>query len=289
MNGVFSLKQPVFDFASYIVLALVILLGTILLANIVRRLLGKFFEKLSEDEKTNVSQYSFIKHLLTGLIYICGIGLAVSMIPPLKNISISLFAGSGILAIIIGFAAQHSFANIVSGIFITIFKPFRVGDRIKMMGKDITGTVEDITLRHTIIRTFENKRVVVPNSVISTEVVENSNIIDEKICKFVEMGISYGSDVNKAKSIMYEEAMKHKETIDVRDEVQNENNDPIVSVRVIGLNDSAVMLRAWIWTKDQPTAFQLGCDLYESIKSRFDQEGIEIPFPHRKIVYENKT
>jgi small conductance mechanosensitive channel len=211
------------------------------------------------------------------------------VIPPLKNVSISLFAGSGILAIIIGFAAQQSFANIVSGIFITLFKPFRIGDRVKLLGKEITGVVEDITLRHTVIRTFENKRIIVPNSVISTEVVENSNLIDAKICKFVEIGISYGSDLDRAKAIMCEEAMRHPETIDNRNEEQRRNQDPVVPVRVVGFGESAVLLRAWVWAKDQPTAFQLGCDLYERLKMRFDQAGIEIPFPHRKIIYTGKA
>ena len=139
-------------------------------------------------------------------------------------------------------------------------------------------------VRHAIIRTFENKRVVIPNSVISTELVENANLIEEKICKLIDMGISYGSDVQKAKQIMREEAEKHPLTIDNRDDEQKANNDPVVMTRLIGFADSSVTLRAWVWTVDQPSAFQLGCDLYESIKARFEAEGVEIPFPHRKIV-----
>ncbi len=284
MDQLSALKGSVLHVITYTGLAVVILLLTVLLANYARRLFTRLFEVDGNGKKMPAPQYSFVKHLVTAAIYILGVALAVSVIPPLRSVSISLFAGSGILAIIIGFAAQQSFANIVSGIFITIFKPFRIGDRVKMMGKDITGVVEDITLRHTVIRTFENKRVLIPNSVISTELVENANIIDEKICKLIEMGISYGSDVKKAKRIMREEAEKHPLTIDNRDEVQKANNDPVVMTRVLGFTDSAVTLRAWVWTKDQPSAFQLGCELYESIKERFDAEGIEIPFPHRKIV-----
>lgn len=284
MNNFLEWKGPVINVMSYTAIAVLILCVTVLVANYARRLFIRFLETDADGNRIKAPQYSFLKHLITAVIYILGIALAVSLIPPLRSLSISLFAGSGILAIIIGFAAQQSFANIVSGVFITIFKPFRIGDRVKMMGKDITGLVEDITLRHTIIRTFENKRVVIPNSVISTELVENANLIDEKICKLIDMGISYGSDVKKAKQIMREEGEKHPLTIDNRDDVQKENNDPVVMTRVTGFADSAVLLRAWVWTKDQPSAFQLGCDLYESIKERFDAEGIEIPFPHRKIV-----
>ena len=284
MSSFSDLRDPVVSVLTYSSLAVVILCATVVVAHYMRKIFVRILETDADGNRIKASQYSFLKHLLTALIYILGTGLAVSLIPPLRSVSISLFAGSGVLALIIGFAAQHSFANIVSGIFITIFKPFRIGDRVKMMGKDITGVVEDITLRHTIIRTFENKRVVIPNSVISTELVENANLIEEKICKLIDMGISYGSDVQKAKRIMREEAEKHPLTIDNRDDEQKANNDPVVMTRLIGFADSSVTLRAWVWTVDQPSAFQLGCDLYESIKARFEAEGVEIPFPHRKIV-----
>lgn len=285
------MKEPIVPFYNFIVqicIALFILLLTVFIAGFFRRAFNRFLNNTSEKMKINMGHYAFIKHLLTAIIYLCGIGFAIYLIPPLRNLSISIFAGSGILAVIIGFASQHSLANIVSGMFITIFKPFCVGDRVKMLGKEITGVVEDITLRHTIIRTFENKRVIIPNAVISTEVVENASIIDEKICKYLEIGISYDSNIDKAIELMRDEAMKHPETIDARDSDQRENNDPVVVIRVMSFGDSSVNLRAWVWAKDQATAFQLGCDLNKSIKERFDKEGIEIPFPYRTIVQKEK-
>lgn len=262
-------------------------LATILLANLVRRTFRNFSERSSAQLRVNPQQYIFIKHLLTGSIYLCGISIAIYMIPPFRNLALSIFASSGILAAVIGFASQQSIANIVSGLFITIFKPFRVGDRIKMPARDVTGTVEDITLRHTVIKTFENKRVIVPNSVISTDLIENSNLVDERICKLIDIGISYDSDMDKAMEIIRDEAMKHPEMIDNRDAAERTKGSPAVVVRVTGFSDSAVNLRAWVWAVDQPAAFRMGCDLYKSIKQRFGKEGVEIPFPHRTIVYKN--
>ncbi len=206
------------------------------------------------------------------------------MIPSLRTLSVSLFAGAGIVAVIIGFASQHAFANIVSGVFIVIFKPFRVGDRITI-GANLRGIVEDINLRHTVIKTFENKRIIVPNSVISNEYVENSSIADEKICRFIEFGISYDSDIDKAMKIMENESLKHPLHIDARTDEEKESNEPVINVKVIGFTDSSVTLRAWVWTKDAPDAFKLNCDLNKSIKESFDREGIEIPFPYRTVVY----
>jgi small-conductance mechanosensitive channel len=101
------------------------------------------------------------------------------------------------------------------------------------------------------------------------------------------MGISYDSDIDLAKSIMKDEILKHPLFVDNRTEEQIEEGEDIVPVRVIMMGESSVNLRAWSWAENPPDAFVMGCDLLESIKKRFDKEGIEIPFPHRTLVYKN--
>jgi small-conductance mechanosensitive channel len=260
------------------------LLITILTAYVFRNAYKKYLRNASSEISLTLRQHYFLLQLATVFIYLIGIGISIYLIPPLRSLSLSMFAGSGIFAIVIGFASQQALANIVGGIFIIIFKPFVVGDRVSLIGKAIHGTIETITLRHTVIRTWENKRVIVPNSIISTEMVENSNFQDERICRFVEIGISYDSDVDKAMAIMTEEALKHPSEIDFRTPEDIENEVPEVLVRVIGFGDSSVNLRANVWAKDLPSGFQMHCDLNKNIKKRFDSEGIEIPFPHRTIV-----
>jgi small-conductance mechanosensitive channel len=208
-------------------------------------------------------------------------------IPKLKTLSLTLFAGAGILTAIALFASQTAFANIVSGVFIVIFKPFRVNDIVDV-GNLTKGRVEDITLRHTVIRNFENRRLIIPNSVISSEVIVNSSIIDERTCNFIEMGISYDSDIDTAMEIMRDLAMKHPNFLDNRTEDEKKAGRPSVVVRVIGFGDSSVNLRAFVWSKDHSTGFELKTDLHKLIKEEFDRKGIEIPFPYRTIVYKNK-
>ena len=271
------------------ILIIIILISALIIERIVRKLLHKSFEKSSKFIKVDHTQYAVLKHITSAVIYMVGIGVAIFMIPALKTLSISLFAGAGVLAIVIGFASQTAFSNIVSGIFIAIVKPFRVGDTIQFgSNSDKRGTIEDITLRHTVIRNFENKRFVVPNSIISNEIIENYNLGDDKICRFVEFGISYDSDIDKAMKIMRSEAMKHPHLLDNRKKEEKDKGIPAVVIRVIGFSDSSVNLRAWVWTKDPPSAYELGCDLNKSIKERFDKEGIEIPFPYRTIVYKDQ-
>jgi small-conductance mechanosensitive channel len=144
--------------------------------------------------------------------------------------------------------------------------------------------VEDITLRHTVIRDFENRRVVIPNSIISDEVILNSDMEDGRVIKWIDVGISYESDVDLAKEILQELGENHPLSIDGRTPEQLELGLPKVMVRVIGLGEYSVNLRAWVWTKDNADAFALGCDVFEQVHARYKEAGIEIPYPHRTLV-----
>ncbi|NNC94620.1 MAG: mechanosensitive ion channel family protein [Chitinophagales bacterium] len=271
---------------SRMIVAASIIVMTFLFQRVFVRIFNKIINKSSEEIHNDPTNYKFLRHAISALIFIVGFGAAIYSIPVLRTLANSMLAGAGILAVAIGFASQQAFSNIISGIFIVLFKPFRVNDRIQI--KDtITGIVEDITLRHTVIRNFENRRVIIPNSVISQETLVNSDIVDEKICKVMDIGIGYGSDIEKARRIIQEEAMKHPGYIDNRNEEQLENNEHPVMVRAMGWGDFSVNLRVWIWSPDAPTAFKMGCDLYESIKKRFEQDGVEIPFPYRNVIHHN--
>jgi len=184
----------------------------------------------------------------------------------------------------VGFASQQALSNIISGMFIIVFKPFRVNDRLKLKD-NLHGIVEDISLRHTVIRDFENRRIIIPNSIISNEVLVNANYVDDLICRFVEIGISYDANIEKAKKIMQEEVLAHPNFVDNRTPEEKAAGEHPVKVRVIAMGDFFINLRAWAWAHDPPSAFVMGCDLLESIKARFDREGVEIPFPYRTIVY----
>ncbi|MBO6793672.1 MAG: mechanosensitive ion channel family protein [Balneolaceae bacterium] len=260
------------------------ILGTIIIASTVNYLFTKAIKRTEDsDDDDDITNLKFLKRGVGVLIYITGIGVSIYMIPQLRVLATTMFAGAGVLAIAIGFASQQALANIIGGIFIVIFKPYKINDRIELR-TTLSGVVEDINLRHTVIRNFLNQRIIIPNSVISNEILVNSNYEDDRITKWIEMGISYDSDIDLAKKIMKEEVAAHPLFIDARTDEQKEKGEPLVHVRVISMGESSVNLRAWANAKDSADAFVLGCDLLESIKKRFDKEGIEIPFPHRTIV-----
>lgn len=267
-------------------IVVITLVFAIIFSRILRFIMNRFFIRSAKKLNVDHTKYNFLKNAVSFLVFLTALIVIFIMIPQLKTLGLTLTAGAGIITAIMIFASQQAFSNIISGIFIVIFQPFRVNDHIKI-GDLFVGYVEDITLRHTVIRNYENRRIIIPNSVISSETIINSNIIEDKICNFFELGISYDSDIDKAIEIIRDEAKKHPNFIDNRTEEERMDNSPEVVIRVINLGDWSVNLRAYIWSENSPSGFIMKCDLRKSIKERFDKEGIEIPFPHRTVVFKN--
>ena len=265
-----------------------ILITAYILSVVSRRLLNRTIKRKSSDLKEDPTKFVFLKNSLTLIILLIAVIIIFLITPQLNDIGKGLFAGAGILAATIGFASQKVFSNILSGIFILMFKPFRVRDTIEVRSDSLKGVVEEITLRHTVIRDYENRRIIIPNSLVSETTLINSSIVEEKIKKHVEFGISYDSDVDKAKRIITEEILKHPNYLDNRSEEDKAAGDQKVLIRMISLGDFSVNLRAYVWANSNDDAFVLQCDVLESVKKRFDKEGIEIPFPYRTLVFKNR-
>ena len=264
--------------------AILIIIGAAIITRVCRWLIGKSYMANSKRLRIDKTRSKFFQNAISLIIWILAIGTVISLIPRLKHLAVTLFASAGILIAIAGFAAQQAFSNIISGVFIVMFRPFRVGDMIKV-GTLEYGIVEDITLRHTVIVNFENKRIIIPNSVVSSDSITNNTIGDTKICEWIEVGISYDSDIDLATKIIQEEAVKHPYCIDNRTKKEKNANEPQVSVRVLDFGDFSINLRAYVWLNDPLRARQMHSDINIAIKKRFDKEGVEIPFPYRTLVY----
>lgn len=274
--------QEINPFILNVIVFISITIITLIIGYIANRLLSSLVRRSTEVMTNDPTNYKFLKHVILAGIYLTGFAIAIYAMPNLRALAGSFLAGAGLLAVAVGFAAQHALGNIISGVFIVIFKPFRINDRLAL--QTYQGVVEDITLRHTVIRNFENRRIIIPNSVISNEIIVNADFGDDKIVRWVDINISYSSDIDTAKKIVEDEVKAHPLHIDPRTPLEIAEGVPEVIVRVVNLLDSSVALRAWAWAKDAPDAFVLGCDLLESIKKKFDEsEKVEIPFPHRTL------
>ena len=252
-----------------------------------RKLLARIIRRKSNSLMEDPTKFVFLKNSVSFIIFTIALIVIFINTPELESLGKGLFAGAGILAATIGFASQKAFSNILSGIFILIFRPFGVKETIELKAEGVKGIVEEITLRHTVIRDYENRRVIIPNSTISEATLVNSTITDARIRKHIEFGISYDSDIDLAKRIIVEDISNHEKFIDTRSE-EEKDTLPLVQIRVVEMSDSAVIIKAYVRTASNDDAFDLHCDVLESVKKRFDKEGVEIPFPHRTIVFKNK-
>ena len=186
--------------------------------------------------------------------------------------SLATIAAAATLAI--GFAMQDVLKNLAAGVFIYTDRPFRIGDWIEWEGGAYSGIVEDISLRVTRVRTFDNELLTVPNSALTDGVIKNPVAKDTLRLTF-EFGIGYDDDVEAATEIILEEAEAHEGILD----------EPAPSVRLSQLADSYVGLKSRFWIADPSrTDFvRIRGEYVTAVKGRFDDAGIEIPFPQRDL------
>jgi small conductance mechanosensitive channel len=268
--------------------ALIVLGISFVIARVIRFAIGRFFRRAALKLKVDPTRYNFFKNAVDLIGLLIATIVIFRSVPSLRAWGTTLLTGAGILAAIVGFASQQAFSNIVGGVFLVIFKPFSVGDRVRI-GTLYTGDVEDITLRHVIIKDFENRRIVIPNSVISNETIINSTMHDEKVCMFVEFNISFDSNIDKAMHILQETVSTHALCIDNRSLDEVTRGEPKVATRVIEITDFSVKLRAYAWALNPTDGFELKCDLFKKVKESFDREGVEIPYPHRTVLYRDQS
>ena len=190
------------------------------------------------------------------------------------NVLTSLATIAAAATLAIGFAMQDVLKNFVAGVFIFVERPFRIGDWIEWDTGEFAGVVEDISLRVTRVRTFDNELLTVPNSHLTDNVVKNPVDADKLRLKF-DFGIGYDDDIQQATDIIVEEAENHPDILD----------EPAPSVRLTELGDSSVGLQSRIWIANPSRAdfVQIRGDYVTNVKQRFDEADINIPYPNRTI------
>ncbi len=242
---------------------------------IFRQLLILFLNRSKKKGIRNLTSLNFTKNSIRFIFFIIAFILIIGTVPFLRKQALLIFSGAGIIAAIIGFAAQAAIANLIAGVFIVMFKPFRIGDYIKL-DKERVGIVTDITLRHTVINTFENKRLIIPNSIISTESILNHTIEESKVLSFNNLKVGLNADIDLVRKIILEEAEKLEfSTVDEKN---------VAEVRVIDIHESYIHIRAYIWISEPFQEFKMKCKFKERVHKRFLHENIEMPIPKRRII-----
>ncbi|WP_458206299.1 mechanosensitive ion channel family protein [Haladaptatus sp. NG-SE-30] len=241
------------------------LLGRIFVIPLVKRLLdSRGYDQSVKKPLTKVTQ-------LVVLFAAAGMAFAFA---GFGNILTALATVAAAATLAIGFALQDILANFVAGVFIFTDKPFKIGDWIEWDDGTYSGIVEDIDLRVTRVRTFDNELLTVANSVLTDGVIKNPVAHDTLRIQFL-FGIGYDDDIEQATDILIEEAENHPEILD----------DPGPSVRLTELGDSAVGLKSRFWIDDPRRGdfVKTRGEYVKAVKERFDAEGIDMPYPHRQL------
>jgi small conductance mechanosensitive channel len=250
------------DYGQRLVVAGIILILGIWVARFVRRLLRKGLEKRGVD----VTLVGFVTSLI---YYILVVAVTISAISKLGIETTSFIAVLGAAGLAVGLALQGSLSNFASGVLLILFRPFKVGDFVEAGG--MTGAVDEIGMLMTRMHTPDNKAILVPNTQIMSGSIINFSAHEDRRLDLV-FGISYKDNIELAKGIL-------------RDIVENDARclkEPEATIGVIELADSSVNLvcRPWVKASDY---WPLRFDLMETVKRRFDEAGISIPFPQREV------
>ena len=258
-------------YAGTVALAAVFLISFVAIYVVARLIVTPIFNRVAEARGLDAHARRPLQKLLNFGILFLAISVAFGL-AGFGNFLRALATIAAAATLAIGFALQDVIKNFVAGIFIFTDKPFRIGDWIEW--DDNAGTVEDISLRVTRVRTFDNELLTVPNGQLMSGVIKNPVDGDRLRLKFV-FGIGYDDDIDKATDIILEEAEKHEGIL----------TDPAPSVRLIELGDSSVGLQSRIWIANPSRAdfVKTRGEYVTAVKERFDEEGINIPYPNRTI------
>ena len=231
-------------------------------AKMIKRMVVKVMEKSSVDPIL----VKFTANLAYGALLVFIILAALNSLGVQTTSFIAVIGAAGLA---IGLAFQNSLSNFSAGVLMVIFRPFKVGDFVEAGG--VAGIVEEIDIFTTHIRSGDNKAIIVPNSGVMGGNIVNYSAKDTRRIDLV-IGIAYDADIRKAKDIMTEILNSDERIL----------SDPAPTIGVLELADSSVnlALRPWVKTSDYWDVYFM---LLETIKVRFDAEGIGIPFPQRDV------
>jgi small-conductance mechanosensitive channel len=271
---------------------LVAMIGIIILtfigSHLLMLILRWVYVKIQGTHEVKPGAFYLFAVVLRVILILLGISFAVSFEPRLKSMSMSFLASAGVATAIVGLAARSTLSNMVSGLVILVARPFTILDWINV-GDKHEGTVEEIRIQYTVIRDVNYRRLIIPNAQILSGYIINSTFRDEHILEFVDFGISYDSDIQKAKKIIQEVAEEDPLSVDKRTEKQKKENIPKVDIHLTNFGDFAITLRALVWVKNEEGARKMRWILNEKVKERFDKEGIEIPFPYHNLIIKKEA
>ena len=234
--------------------------------------LFKFFVRKTLENKSYTRQNLVLVLNRVGSTAIMFFGFLIAMVIAIPGFTpAQLMSALGIGSVAIGFAFKDIFQNLLSGILILLSEPFKIGDDIIVSGME--GTVEDIQIRATFLRSPDGRRIVIPNATVYTSAVTVNTAYPRRRCEFV-VGIGYEDDVQKAKDVI----------LNILDRDPTILSQPGFSVNVSALADFSINLtvRWWVNTSETSTSGSIS-EIQERVIHAFNDQSISIPYPVQEV------
>lgn len=262
---------------------IVVILGTgayILLYWLLKKLVHRLFRTL-RNKRGNRIHIEFLERMAS-------VGVAAVVIISFlgwKNVGGSLLGSAAVITGVIGFAAQDVIKDVLSGLLISIYKPFDLGDRIELEDGTV-GIVESITMRHVVLARIDTLRMVIPNSRINSASILNYSFGDVQRSALFKFPVSYDCDIEKTKKVISDAVKSSPYSIPGR--IQKDGSKDYGNIYFIDLSDSALVMAVTVYYNAEIAGEKLKDDINTRVFEALGRSGIEIPYNHMSIIMKSE-
>ena len=283
-NSVFLFGNTIFE--NGILGFLITFLITVVIAKIFTTILEKLVDHAMKKDARASMPFKYLLKIIRTVIYVIAVFAILMNVKPLQSISTAILGATSVMTVVVGLAAQETFGNFIAGFFIVIYQPFHVGDMVNLPEKNISGTVIEITFRHTILNTVENTKIIVPNSTMNSAIVEDKAFGQKTYIRYLVLSVAYNTDIDKLERVITDVVINTDGVIDTRSAEAQEKNLPI-NITVNEFLDSGIQIRFPFTTKSLGKSVETASKIRKALLVAFRENGIEIPYQKIQIIKDN--
>ena len=280
-NSVFLFGNTIFENGA--VGFIITFLITVIIAKIFSTILEKLDDHAMKKDARASMPFKYLLKILRTVIYVIATFAILMNVKPLQSVSTAILGATSVMTVVVGLAAQETFGNFIAGFFIVIYQPFHVGDMVNLPEKNISGTVIEITFRHTILNTVENTKIIVPNSTMNSAIVEDKAFGQKTYIRYLALSVAYHTDIDKLERVITDVVVNTDGVIDTRSAEAKEKNSPI-NITVNEFLDSGIQIRFPFTTKSLGKSVETASKIRKALLVAFRENGIEIPYTKIQIL-----
>ena len=280
-NSVFLFGNTIFENGA--VGFIITFLITVVIAKIFTTILEKLVDHAMKKDARASMPFKYLLKILRTVIYVIATFAILMNVKPLQSVSTAILGATSVMTVVVGLAAQETFGNFIAGFFIVIYQPFHVGDMVNLPEKNISGTVIEITFRHTILNTIENTKIIVPNSTMNSAIVEDKAFGQKTYIRYLVLSVAYNTDIDKLERVITDVVVNTDGVIDTRSAEAKEKNLPI-NITVNEFLDSGIQIRFQFTTRSLGKSVETASKIRKALLVAFRENGIEIPYTKIQIL-----